>query len=127
MHYFQQNHAAEVQIVLVGTGLDRIKDQDVEQYNTDPTKVSFVEMMQPDLGGPLEAIISKDLKTVIEQGVFSKILAENARMLFHGVLPVLQSEILNLQPPDYAVDLDTRRRFAASTLHIMDLAFADIC
>ena len=76
-------------LVLVGTGLDLIRDGN--QVGTNPAYSRLIRMKGPDLLH-LEktGVIKPEISRVVSNGLFSRVLQTNSRMLFRGILPVLR-------------------------------------
>ena len=89
--YREMNGLVKEQIilVLVGTGLDLIRDGN--QIGTNPAYSRLIRMKGPDLQH-LEKIgvIKPEISRAVSNGLFSRVLQTNSRMLFRGILPVLR-------------------------------------
>ena len=76
-------------LVLVGTDLDLIRDGN--QVGTNPAYSRLIRMKGPDLLH-LEktGVIKPEISRAVSNGLFSRVLQSNSRMLFRGILPVLR-------------------------------------
>ena len=76
-------------LVLVGTDMDLIRDGN--HVGTNPAYSRLIRMKGPDLLH-LEktGVIKPEISRAVSNGLFSRVLQSNSRMLFRGILPVLR-------------------------------------
>lgn len=135
-----KTHANELLIVLVGSGLDGLIEEDsipidfmnvggesedsndflesLKGFGTDPSKSEIITLKCPTLvPRKIISIISVD---TIQKGSYSKVLATNSRMLFNGVIPIMKNKFHTLKVDE--IDLESRLEQIGSTNIIMDYA-----
>ena len=96
----------DVFIILAGTGLEAIRYQG--RVGTDPGLSRLARMGKPDLKKlHEEKKITDEVLHAVENGTYSKVLMTNARMLFHGVIPLLE---LDYFKEDGAFEGDTKKQ-----------------
>lgn len=125
--------AKQVMMVLVGSGLDGYMDkhspvfhvesnecvqelQALKTFGTDPSKSDLITLHGPGLCA-MPKICEVPLED-ITKGTYSRVLATNTRMLFHGVIPILKDEKLT----EGVDNLSHRRVQLGSTNINMDYA-----
>ena len=140
---YKKTHAKEVLIVLVGSGLDGLIEvdsipikfmneggestpdflQSLKGFGTDPFKSEIITLKCPKLvpGGIISTMSGGSISIdTIQKGSYSKVLATNSRMLFNGVIPIMQSNFHTLKVDE--IDLESRLEQIGSTNIIMDYA-----
>ena len=97
----------QIILVLVGTGLDLIRDGN--QVGTNPAYSRLIRMKGPDLQ-QLEktSVIKPEVSRAVSNGLFSRVLQTNTRMLFRGILPVLRQGFHSVDG-DFDPQAKTRR------------------
>ena len=143
---FEKIYAEKVLIVLVGSGLDGLIQADsiplhlmnveesesesesaddsieflqlFEGFGTDPSKSEVITLKCPNLES--DSKIHGISVNTIQKGSYSKVLATNSRMLFNGVIPIMQSTFHTLKVDE--IDLESRLAQVGSTNIIMDYA-----
>ena len=92
MFFLKKNLARDIEIMIVGTGLERLSVP-IVGCGTDPSKAHVITLLTPYLQAVLEnGAIEVHHVDGIGKGIFSRVLATNARMLFNGVLPILMDK-----------------------------------
>ena len=120
----------QIILVLVGTGLDLIRDGN--QVGTNPAYSRLIRMKGPDLQH-LEktSVIKPEVSRAVSNGLFSRVLQTNARMLFRGILPVLRQGFHSVDG-DFDPQAKTRRyeerlKAIASFGPLMDYGVRFLC
>ena len=84
--------AKELALVLCGSGMEAVKTGSTgnRYLGSDPALTQVITMVKTNLA----CLDDTTLQTAIEQGVYSRIVATNARMLTTGVIPALKSTLV---------------------------------
>mmetsp|Transcript_6974 Transcript_6974/g.7650 ORF Transcript_6974/g.7650 Transcript_6974/m.7650 type:complete len:718 (+) Transcript_6974:516-2669(+) len=90
--------AKELALVLCGSGLEAVKTgtKGNKYIGSDQALTTVITMLDTNL----MCLENEDVRNAIIKGVYSRIAATNARMLANGVLPVLNSNIVNKYTDD---------------------------
>ena len=118
--------SGRVKLVLVGTGLDLLRAGG-RAVGTDPSKSRVVTMGRPSLeqlasaaSKQVNGSSEKDFLYGIEKGTYSRILSSNARMLFHGVIPMVAQKYVTKAVNESGTPLRERLREVGSFRALMD-------
>ncbi|MGH7954701.1 MAG: hypothetical protein ACREOZ_01945, partial [Gloeomargaritales cyanobacterium] len=105
-----------------GTALDCLSSgkHGDKYFGSHPEKSQLIVMEKPNLEKLLNLKRLENLKPITENGLYSRILATNARMLCIGVIPALRNELVAFTPD--GLDENARLEYAASLAFIMDFA-----
>ena len=101
-------------LVLAGTGLDFIRYGD--RVGTNPACSRLIRMKGPNLQHIVDDKsneISPEICQAVASGLFSRVLQSNSRMLFRGILPILQQPFHSVDGAFEDQPEERQRRYAA--------------
>ena len=86
--YLKRLAQKDVLFILAGTGLDAIQDG---RAGTNPAYSRLVVTTRPSISAlESKGVVTPAVAEALKHGTFSRILKDNARMLFRSVLPLLK-------------------------------------
>mmetsp|Transcript_4173 Transcript_4173/g.8650 ORF Transcript_4173/g.8650 Transcript_4173/m.8650 type:complete len:219 (+) Transcript_4173:2387-3043(+) len=121
--------ASEVEMIVAGTGLDRLESMTLRRkIGSDPALTILIVLSKPNLDNAvasLRATIKEqgEIKAAIEEGVYSRVLATNSRMLFRGVIPIVRLSIFSRNLEVLGETLEERLKSIGTIREVMDYAF----